>query len=451
LIKKKINNFFSGHQRSVKAKKNIIASLTLKGTSILISLVLVPLTINYLSPSRYGVWITLTSVIAWFNFFDIGLGNGLRNKFAIAKAEGNDELARVYVSTTYAILTIISIALFGVFIIANHFLNWNRILNVSLDDVYQIEKLIFIVFSVFCFQFVVKLINTVFLADQRSAMSSTINTVGSLMSLIVVFVLMKTTNGSLLYLGASFSIINLIVPLLASIWFFNTSYKKYKPSLRFVNLKYAKDLLSLGGAFFLGQCAALIVFSTDNMIITQLYGPEEVVPYSIALKYFSVVNVGFTIVVSTLWTAYTEAYYQKDFAWIKRVTKKAMKSWFLVLIVLVLMLFVSNNVYSLWVGNKIKVPFLLSFFMACWVGVSSGASIYGNFVTGIGKMRLALCHSVFVAIVNIPLSIYLASNFNLGVSGVILATFLGEIPLLILLFIQYKKIINGTAKGIWNR
>ena len=269
MIARFTNKFFSGHERSIKAKKNILSSFFLKGISILISLLLVPLTIDYLNPTKYGIWITLMSVISWFNFFDIGLGNGLRNKFAIAKSEGKFELARTYISTTYAIITIISIALFIVFFIVNHFLNWGKILNTS-SDIEELEKLVFIVFIVFCLQFVIKLINVVFIADQRPAMSSLINTTSSLISLIVVYILIKTTHGSLLLLGASFSIINVIVPLIAGIWFFNTSYKKYKPSFKTVDFKYAKELLSLGSVFFITQGAALIVFSTDNMIITQL-------------------------------------------------------------------------------------------------------------------------------------------------------------------------------------
>ena len=423
----------------------------LKSISILISFILIPLTIDYLNPTKYGIWITLTSVIGWFSFFDIGLGNGMRNKFAIAKAEGKEVLARTYISTTYALITVISVILFFLFFIVNQFLDWGKILNTS-TDILELEKLVFIVFSVFCFQFVARLINAVFLADQRPAMSKAINTLASIISLIVVYILIKTTNGSLLYLGASFSIINLLIPFLVGVWVFNTSYKKYKPSLKFIDFKYARELLSLGGAFFLGQVAALIVFSTDNIIITQLFGPEEVTPYNIALKYFGVVTVTFTIITSTFWSGFTEAYHQNDMDWIKRIIKKVTQLWFGAIFILIGMVVVADTVFDLWLGqDKIKVPFLLSLFMASWVAVSSGASIYGNFVTGISKMRLALYHSVFVAIVNIPLSIYLASNFNLGVSGVILATLIGEIPLFVLLFIQYKKIINGTASGIWNR
>lgn len=445
-----IKNFFSGSERSIQAKKHILGSFLLKGISILISLLLVPLTINYLNPTKYGIWITLTSVIAWFSFFDIGLGNGLRNKFATAKAAGKFDLARTYVSTTYAIISIISLVIFVVFIFVNQFLDWGKILNTSADTV-ELGKLVFIVFSVFCLQFIIKLINIVFVADQKPAMSAAINTLGSLISLIVVIILTKITHGSLLYLGASFSIINLIVPLLAGVWFFNTSYKKYKPSIKYVDFKYAKELLSLGSVFFITQGTALIVFSTDNMIITQLFGPQEVVPYNIALKYFSIINIGFTIISSTFWSAYTEAYYLKDFDWIRRVTKKVMKLWIIAIIVLVLMLVVSDKMYYLWIGDKVKVPFLLSVIMAFWVGINTGPSIYGNFLNGISKIRLSLYYSIFVAIINIPLSIFFASNLHLGVSGVILATALGAIPRVILQTIQYKKIMNGTAKGIWNK
>lgn len=49
----------------------------------------------------------MSSIVGWFVFFDVGLTQGLRNRFAEARAKGDEELARNYVSTTYAILGII--------------------------------------------------------------------------------------------------------------------------------------------------------------------------------------------------------------------------------------------------------------------------------------------------------------------------------------------------------
>ena len=146
-----IKNFVKGHDRSVRAKKNILASLLIRGFSIAISLILVPLTINYVNASRYGIWLTLSSIVAWLSFFDIGLSQGLRNKFAEAKARGDDVTAQIYVSTTYALLFIIFFVLWVIFIITNNFLNWSAILKVSDTLNSEVSTLALIVFTYFAY------------------------------------------------------------------------------------------------------------------------------------------------------------------------------------------------------------------------------------------------------------------------------------------------------------
>src|ERR1700761_5284446 len=100
----KIKYFFSnGHERTLKARRNVAVSFLLRGINIAIGFVLIPMTINYVNPVQYGIWLTLSAIIAWFNFFDIGLGNGLKNKLAEANALNDTDSAKIYVSTTYAI------------------------------------------------------------------------------------------------------------------------------------------------------------------------------------------------------------------------------------------------------------------------------------------------------------------------------------------------------------
>src|ERR1035437_4497067 len=147
-----------GHHRSVKAKKNIIASFFIKGLSIAISLVLVPLTIHYVNPTQYGIWLTLSSIIAWFSFFDIGFGYGLRNKFAEALAKGEEELARIYVSTTYAILCIIIGIVRILFLCINPFINWAKLLNTTQEMAGELSTLAGIVFIFFCLRFIFQLV-----------------------------------------------------------------------------------------------------------------------------------------------------------------------------------------------------------------------------------------------------------------------------------------------------
>ena len=350
-----------GHDRSVKAKKNIIASFFIRGVSIAISLVLVPLTINYINPSRYGIWLTLSSIVGWFSFFDIGLTQGLRNKFAEAKAKGEDSLAQIYVSTTYAILAIIFAIVWIIFLIVNHFLNWSHILNISENMQSEISILAVIVFTYFCLQFVLRVITTLIIADQQPAKSSLIDVFGQILSLIFIVILVKTTEGSLIKLGIALCVSPLLVLVGANIFFFRGVFKKYSPSFLKIKFSYAKGLFNLGIIFFIIQVAGIIQYETANIIIARNFGTLEVTSYNIVYKYFGILNMVFLIFVTPFWSASTEAYLKKDIQWIKNGIKKYnILNLFLVIIGL-LMLVLSQKVYTIWLGkNKVSIDFYLS-------------------------------------------------------------------------------------------
>ena len=63
----------------------------------------------------------------------------------------------------------------------------------------------------------------------------------------------------------------------------------------------------------------MVLFSTDNFIISKLFGPEEVVPYNIAFKYFSIITMVYSILLTPYWSSFTEAYTKNDFVWIKKI------------------------------------------------------------------------------------------------------------------------------------
>jgi len=441
----------SGHRRSVKAKKNILALFFIKGISVLTSFILVPLTISYLTPANYGVWLTLFSIISWFGLLDVGLGNGLRNKFAEALAAGDKRSARIYLSTAYAMLFLIMGTACALFLLINPFLNWPALLNISAGQTEDLGRVMAIIFGFFCTQLVVKLIVSVLLADQRTAVAGSLNTISSILTLAVVFILTKTTAGSLFYLATAIGLINVVVPLAVSFWFYRNTYKEYAPSFKHIQFKYAKSLMNVGIMFFLFQSTALLVVATDNIIIMHLFGAEEVTPYNIALKYFTPVTILFTIISTPLWSAYTEAFAQKDIAWIRRITGKIIRLWFLLILLVVPMILVSGYAYEIWVGKEIKIPLNLTILTAVYVLLSTWNQVFGNFINGIGKLRLAFYLTIFTALVNIPLCILLSKNAGWGLAGIIAAASISLLPDIVLLPIQYFKIVNNKARGIWNK
>lgn len=449
-IRKHITNFFTkGHERTLKAKKNIAFSFILKAINIATGLALVPLVLNYLDETRYGIWLTLASLVTWFNFFDVGLGHGLRNKLAEAQANGKKSLSRKYVSTTYAGLVIISIGFFAIFLLINIFLDWSKILNTTIIPKTELNLLAIIVFGFFALRLIFKLILSVLLANQQPAMKELIQTAGKVINLIVVLILLQTTTDKLLYLGITYSASPALLLLLFTIILFAGKFKNIAPHYKFIDFRLFNDLFRLGGKFFLIQIAAVILYTTDNMIITQLFSPADVTPYNIAHKYFGVLMMGFSIVVAPFWSAATDAYTKGDINWIRRSVRKLVKIWVLVAIVLLIMLIISNKIYYLWLGDKVTIPFVLSAAWAFFIAMQSLNTIFVQIINGTGKVKLQMIIGSIAAIVNIPLSILLAKYFGLGVTGVIGATITTQVLAFTFYQVQYQKIINNNLHGVW--
>ncbi len=451
-LKQKLSGILnSGSHRSVKARKNIMLSFGIKGVSILIGFIYVPLLINYLGTFEYGIWITLGSIVGWINYFDIGLGNGLRNRFAEAIARGERKLAGVYVSTTYAALSMIFGIFFVVFLVVNPFLNWSVILNGPQELRSELSLLVLLTVGFFLLRFIFRLISIIIMADQRPALSNTFDPLSNVVALGAILVLMKTTPPSLLYLGIVLGSAPVVVLLAASLYFFNRDYKEFRPTFKQVNFKYFKDLAGLGVQFFVIQITVVIIMSTNNLIIAQVVGPEAVTSYNVAYKYFGLISMGFVIITNTYWSAFTEAYVKKDFEWIKKVMRSLIRIWVIIVLLIVVMLAVSAPFYKIWVGEKVFVPFILSAFTALFVVVYVWYSIFVYFINGTGKIKLQLITSVIVAVLNIPLSIFLARNLGMGAAGVILGSCITYLPGAILGPIQYYKLVNERATGIWGK
>lgn len=440
-----------GHERSLKAKKNIILSLFVKGTSICITFLLVPLMIKYLDKSHYGIWVTIGSVVNWASLFDFGLGNGLRNRLAEALAKNNKKLARTFVSTTYAIVAIIIGSAFFLYLIAHFFIRWTVLFNVPASMEHELSNVMMIVVSLFSVQFIIRIIQSILLANQKPGYVDLMRMISKLLSLSLIGLLMNFTEGSLINVALVFNITPTVIMLAASLILFRKEYHEFRPSFKFVDFKYYRHLLNLGIKFFIMQIAAIVMFTTDNIIVTQLFGPSYVTTYDIAHKYFGVLTMFFSIVMTPFWSATTEAFTKNELDWIKTTVRKLLLLWLTFSAIAVLMLILANYAYVFWVGKNIKVPFGLSIAMCIYACLFNFANVFVNIINGTGKVRLQFYTAILAAVINIPLSIILAKYLHMGLSGVIVATLLSNIFGPFLAPIQYYKLIYGKAEGIWNK
>lgn len=444
------NKLFSGSDRTVLIKKNILASSILRIISIAISLLVVPATINYINAERYGIWLTLSSIIAWLSYFNFGFSSGFRNKFAESIAKNDHVLARKYLSTTYAVLALLFTTLMIVASIANNYINWSAILNVDqgLNIELRVVSQILIVF--FCINIVAEVFSTMLTAKQRPALSAAITTTGNLISLIVIVILTYTTKGRLEYLAFAFAGIPPTLTIIVSFIVFRKGmYKKYAPSFKYVDFSLTKGIIGMGGQFFLIMISMLFILQFTNIIISRELGPESVTVYNVTYKIFGIAEMLVMIILTPIWSAYTDAYARKDFSWMKRSAAKLEKIGLLSFPALALLTIVSPIIFNIWLGDEVKTSIVVSTAIAFFVFCKIMGNIYMYQINGTGKVRIQLITYAIIAVFAIPIMIY--SSRKWGLVGIVTAPSLAFFAQFILCRIQLNHIINQTATGVWNK
>lgn len=438
--------------RTQRAKKNIIQMFLIKGISIAISFLYIPLLLHGMNSENYGIWLTLTSIISWVSIFDIGLGNGLRNKLAISLAQNDYEKGKSYVSTAYICILGFVTCLLLIFLGIHQFVPWDSVLNAQSISTETLRTLVLIVFSTFCLQFSLGLLNSVLYAFQLPALSSFILMIGQLVAYIIVLILVKVFHtSSLLILGGTVSCIPASILLLSSLILYNhRKFRSIAPSFHYFKTCYIKEILGLGLKFFILQIITIILFQTNNFLITHVIDNKSVVEYNISFKYMHSLVMIFTIIAMPMWSATTEAYTKGEIDWIQRVNKK------LQLIILGLsaigfiMLLLSPVVYNIWLGKSdVYISFTTTSILYFYAVASMIYGCYGYILNGMGKLNLQIIITSIIALLYIPAAIYAGKYF--GLNGILSIFLLSSIMNATWSKMQFSRIVSGLAKGIWNK
>lgn len=444
------NENITSQSRSSRLKKNIIASFCIKGWSAFIIFLMVPITLKCLGEYNNGVWLTISSIMLWIDNMDIGLGNGLRNKLAVYLAHEETERARSLISSTFALLSYIIVPtmllLTGLIIVNDNY----QLLNIDPSKVGDLNQVLIATVILVCTTFIFKLIGNFYMGLQLPAVSNLLIALGQTLALIGTFIVYKSGSHSLLHIAIVNSAAPLLVYLLAFPYTFWYKYPQLRPVVSLINLNEAKAVISMSIQFFIMQLSSLILFTTSNILISKLFNPAMVTPYQITYRYFSIMLVLFTVICMPFWNATTDAYERGDMQWIKNATHKLRLMTIGIIICMAVMVILSDYVYAVWIGQDITIDLSMSIVMATYIFILIYSMRYSYFINGIGKLRLQLIFTSLAAILFIPLA-YLVVKWTNSIIWFMVIMCIVNAPGLIVNRIQFNKLINGTAKGIWNK
>lgn len=435
--------------RNNLVRKNIVLSVVFKGLSVALSLLLLPLTVNYLSQVEYGIWVTLLGVLSWVNYLDMGIGPGLRNKLTEAVSLNDVRGFKSYLSSGIAMIGGVCFIVFVVFIGALQVVNLNELLNtteVSRNLLYYATLYTGIIVLVLFF---LSIMDQVYNSFQQTAIPGFVGVVQSTLMLGIVYYLTRFNYRDMLYFIIAFGISAIISKFGMCVWFF-LRHKNLLPSYKFIDIERMKSLVSLSAKFLLLNVTCVFIYSSANFMITLRMGPEFVRDFDIVFKVFYFISTLYFFMFNPLWSAYTDAYIKKDFKWIQNTLKK---TTLLIIPVVLAVIIVGLNIRlitRMWTGIELDIPTSLPIAIGLYTIGLYWLANWNYFINGSGQVNLEIIVSVLAAIGVAGMSWILMPL--MGTTGMALAMAIavfifGTVMCIQTIRILKSKVKQGVEKG----
>jgi len=420
--------------------KNVSLGVFYKILNMAIVFTTIPLLLNYLEKEQYGIWVTIFSLVNIVFFVDAGIGNGLKTKLSEALSLKNFKLAKSYISTAYISIFLISVLVLCIGVAGIFLINLQELFNTTIAE-NELKTVLLVTLFLVTTSFVLNLYKSFYYANQQALKVEFAMLIYQVTVLISTTILLHYFPRKLLFVALFYGSLNILVGLAFTFLFFKKN-KKIQPSIATFSKEKVKDLMSLSLAFFGIQLCMIVIFATDNLIITKLLGPSDVTNYDVVYKLFQVAITISVIAQDPFWALYTDAYQKQDFTWIKKTIIRLNKLFVLFVFIIVGLFFAAKPLIKIWIQRDLLISTSLILFMAIFVIIRVYGIIYMTFLNSIGKVKLQLWLYIFGAIINIPLSIYFVKTVNLGNSGVILGTVFSILSLSLVLPIQTFQILK---------
>ena len=429
--------------------KSIAGTVGVKGLSLIISLFTTAAYMHYFeSQEILGVWLAMVSMLNWIITFDLGIGNGLRNKLVEAISSNDKERVKQCLSSAYVILGMISIIILFVGNIVLRFVNWNDLLKISTDvlDKKILLLAVCITFSGVVLQFFLRLVLSILYAMQKPAIANLIALISH--SLILVFVYLfrvESVEKSLIILSIMQAVTVNLPLIAATIWVFCKLLRDAKPGIKYYIPKLAKEILSLGYQFFWIQLALLVINSTNDFLIANLFGPNYVVEYQVYDKVFILISSGFSLITVPVWSAVTKAMVEKRADWIKKTYLMLIMLGGAVCVGSLILPLLYQNIVNIWLQDKaIQISLFNAYMFAVYNSVLVLNYASTSIANGMGLLDIQMKCNTAAAILKIPL-VYVLARFTNDWICVIGVNILIMLPCAVLQPVVIRRKLKGVT------
>lgn len=401
-------------ERLRKAAWSVMVNYLARGLAILISFVSVPLTLNYLDKERYGLWLTISSIIAYLNVTDLGLGLGLQNRVAEARGREEREKIGALLSTAFLVMVIVGslVALGGIVVTwVVPIGQWFHISSLQVEA--ELRGTLTVTVLTFAYLLPIRMIISAQKGFQETYLSGLWGIGGSIMSLVaLLFVIVS--KGNMVSLALTTFLLAQIMNL-ANIWHFFRRHPEARILWSKIDLGLLGPLFSLGWQFFVLQIYTVVIWQTSNLIIATRIGPDNVVPYAVAFRLIWLPLSLLSSIPGALWPAYVEAKARGDWGWIRSTYRRTTVLTVLIAGLSAIVMFIWGQEFVLlWAGPKAQGTIWMMAGLCLYLILGHWTNCNAIMVNAIGRPIEQLFSGLLDAILNLGLSLYLIDVWELA-------------------------------------
>ena len=419
-----------------------VVMMAMRGSNILIGIVSVPMTLNYLGSDLFGVWMILTSIIGFASFTDFGMGLGLRNSIIKSAANKDYESIRLYIWNAISVLTIVATVIIGLVLLVLPLIPLDKLIKTSTPETAGIiSTALGGMLIVFAISLPTHQLLNIASGLQRAYWGYGVYLIGRVLSFVFICLCVhfrwSFTMLTIGYLGTP-----TVCIMLAWIVFFLKA-PLYIPRPGKLNKRILKDLFGIGVYSLLHNMAFAILNSSTIVLIGHTICAEASVPFSVTQKMFSLPSVFSAALLMGLNVAIGDAWHQHNIKWIDEAIRRSNRLiWPVVTLAALVFILFGKWLIILWTHNDDALPTMVLLIICgikCVVDIY--ASFFSGFLIGINHVKEVAIYQLTCGCIAIVAG-YLIGILTQNATWVVFSSLLGALPCAICYHIRFRNLLK---------
>lgn len=435
-----------GRERDRRIAWSTLAGISARAIGLAVSLVSVPLLIGYLGTERYGLWLTLTAIVAMLGPLDLGVGNAVVTLTAEAMGARDEQRVRSVIVTAIGLLTAIALIAGLAYLLAAPLIPWAGILNLNGSAAAtDAPPAAAAVIACFLLGLPVGVIGRAQFGFQEAYIANVWLALGGVISFGFLLIGIAA-RAPLPILMLGFVSGTLVSGFVNALVLFGRQRPWLRPRRDSLALGIARKMLRTGTLFFVLQMAIVVGMQSDNVVIAQLLGVEAVPGYAVPMRLFTLVPTLLGFALAPLWPAYSEALARGDRKWAGRTLRRSIVVALAVNTPAAIgLILIGPAILHLWVGDAVRPEPLLLVSLGAWTFLNSFTGPMAMFLVGANVVGFQVVFALLGAASNIAISIVLVQS--VGVAGAAIGSVISQIIFAVIPSTWYlRRFLRGPGR-----